>query len=154
MGVGLVLHAGAFTLQPRIGLEYDHNDQNGFTEKGAGAANLRLAGEDRDALRTSLGARLHTAWDLGSDRSLMPEFSVAWTHDLLEPAVAIKEGFAAAKNAAFVIEGEEPPVDFFLLGLGLSYHPDASGEIFIRYDGTWAKDVQADAFTAGGKLRW
>jgi subtilase-type serine protease len=41
-GLGLVLHAGPLTLEPRIGLDYDHNRQDGFTERGAGAANLRV----------------------------------------------------------------------------------------------------------------
>ena len=154
LGVGAVLRAGAFTLEPRIGLDYDHNDQDSFTERGAGAANLRVAGEDRDALRSDIGTRLHAIWDFTSGRSLMPEFSVAWGHNLLDPAVAIAERFLAAKNASFLIGGEHPPEDFLLLGAGLSYHPNASDEIFIRYDGAWAEDVQADAISAGGKLRW
>lgn len=154
LGVGAVLHAGAVTIEPRIGLDYDHNDQSGFTEKGAGAANLRLAGNDNDTLSSRLGTRFHAVWNFSSDRSLMPELSVAWSHNLLDPAVAIKQRFVAADNASFVIRGEHPPEDFFLLGAGLSYHPDASGEIFIRYDGLWAEDVQSDSITAGGKLRW
>jgi outer membrane autotransporter protein len=146
--------AGAVTVEPRIGLAYDHNRQDGFTERGAGAANLRVGGGTRDALRSDIGTRLHILWDFGSGRNLMPEFSASWAHNLLEPAVAIQERFLAAKNASFLIRGEEPPEDFLLLGAGLSYHPNASDEIFIRYDGSWGEDVQSDAITAGGKLRW
>jgi len=80
----------------------------------------------------------------------MPEVSVAWAHDFLDPAVAIRQRFLGAQNASFVIKGEGPPDDYFLLGAGLSYHPDASDEVFIRYDGAWSKDdIHGD-----GKIRW
>ncbi len=73
---------------------------------------------------------------------------------LIDPAVSIDEQFVAAKNASFRIEGNEPPKDFFLFGAGLSFHPNASDEIIIRYNRALAKDVEADAFIAGGKIRW
>jgi len=149
-----VLHAGIVTFEPRIGLDYDHNDQHGFTETGAGAADLRIGGEDRDALRSNVGTRLHAIFDFGSNQSLMPEFSIAWAHNLIDPAVTLKEQFVAAKNASFRIEGEEPPDDFLLLGVGLSFHPNASDEVFVRYNGAWAEDIQADAISGGGKIRW
>jgi hypothetical protein len=77
-GIGLVLHARPLTLEPRIGLDYDHNRQAGFTERGVGTANLHIGGEDRDALRSNVGTRLHTVWELASGAGLMPEFSIAW----------------------------------------------------------------------------
>lgn len=153
-GIGAVLHAGPLTFEPRIGLDYDHNDQHGFTETGAGAADLRIGGDERDALRSNVGTRLHAIFDFGTDQSLMPEFSIAWAHNLIDPAVSLNERFVAAKNASFRIEGEEPPEDFLLLGAGLSFHPNASDEVFVRYNGAWAENVQADAISAGGKIRW
>ena len=58
-------------------------------------------------------------------------------------------------QASFPVAGGEAPEDFLLLGAGLSYHPNASDEIFVRYDGAWAEDdIHADAISAGGKLRF
>jgi outer membrane autotransporter protein len=153
-GIGLVLRAGALTLEPRLGLDFDHNRQGGFSERGAGAADLVIAGDDRDALRSNVGTRLHAVWDLASGASLMPEFSVAWAHNLLEPAVTLREHPTRDKSPSFLVGGSEPPEDFFLLGVGLSYHPNASDEVFVRYDGARAEDIRADAISAGGKLRW
>jgi hypothetical protein len=74
---------------------------------------------------------------------------------LLDPSVALRQSFLAAQDAAFVIKGEDPPEDFVLLGAGLSFHPNASDEVFIRYDGAWAEDdVHGNAVSAGGKVRW
>jgi outer membrane autotransporter protein len=153
-GIGAVLHAGIVTLEPRIGLDYDHNDQHAFTETGAGAADLRIGGEERDTLRSNVGTRLHAIVDLGADRSLMPEFSIAWGHNLIDLAVSLNERFIAATNAAFRTEGEEPPEDFLFLGAGFSFHPNASDEAVFRYDGAWAKDVRSHAISVGGKIRW
>jgi outer membrane autotransporter protein len=154
VGIGAVLKAGAFVFEPRIGFEYDHNNQDSYSERGTAAA-LRVGGDDRDALRSNLGARAHAIWNFASGAAIMPEVSVAWAHDLLDPAIVSRQRFLGAQNAAFVIEGEEPPEDYFLLGAGLSFHPNASDEIFIRYDGAWAKDdVHGDAISAGGKIHW
>jgi uncharacterized protein with beta-barrel porin domain len=65
----------------------------------------------------------------------MPELSVAWAHELLDPAVSLRQSFLAASNASFVIKGDQPPDNSMLLGAGLSYHPNASDEVFVRYDG-------------------
>ena len=51
--------------------------------------NLRIGGEERDALRSNVGTRLHAIFDFGSDQSLMPEFSIAWAHNLIDPAVTL-----------------------------------------------------------------
>ena len=154
VGVGAVLKAGAFVFEPRIGLDYDHNNQDSYSERGSAAA-LRIGSDDRDALRSNLGARAHAIWNFASGAAIMPEISIAWAHDFLDPAVAIRQSFLEAQNVSFLIKGEEPPEDFFLLGAGLSFHPDASDEIFIRYDGAWAKDnVHGNAISAGGKIHW
>lgn len=85
------------------------------------------------------------AWRLGDQLSLAALLYAQGSHE--------EERFLAA-NASFLIRGKDPPEDFLLLGAGLSHHPNASDEIFIRYDGAWAEDVQADAISAGGKLPW
>jgi hypothetical protein len=41
-----------------------------------------------------------------------------------------------------------------LIGAGLSYHPNASDEIFVRYDGYISGPVDANAISAGAKFRW
>jgi hypothetical protein len=65
------------------------------------------------------------------------------------------EVLCSAENAAFLITGEDPPEDFFLLGAGLSYHPNAADEIFVRYDGAWAADdTRGNAVTTGAKFHW
>ena len=69
----------------------------------------------------------------------MPELSIAWAHNLIDPAVTLKEQFVAAENASFRIEGEEPPEDFLLFGAGLSFHPNASDGVFVRYNGAWPR---------------
>lgn len=154
-GIGLVLRPGSLVIEPRTGLDFDHNVQNDFTERGAGPANLHISGDDRDALRSNIGMRLHTIFDLPTGAAFMPELSVAWAHNLIEPAVTLREHPIGASNASFPAGGNEAPKDFLLLGAGLSYHPNASDEIFVRYDRAWAEDdIHADAISAGGKLRF
>ncbi len=50
-----MLRVGAITLEPRIGLDYDHDAQGGFTERGAGAANLHVSNFEHDLFRSSVG---------------------------------------------------------------------------------------------------
>ena len=95
LGVGAVLRAGAFVIEPRFGLDYDHNHQDAFSEHGSAAA-LRVGSDDRDALRSNLGARAHAIWNFASGSAIMPEISPAWAHDFLDPAVAIRQSFLGA----------------------------------------------------------
>jgi len=154
-GIGLVLHAGALVFEPRFGLDYDRNRQGGFAERGAGAANLRVSGDEHDGFRSNLGLRLHRVFDLPSGAGFMPEFSVAWAHNLIDQGVTLTERPTSGSGGAFPVAGDKPPADFLLLGAGFSFHPNGSDEIFVRYDGAWAEDdIHADAISAGGKLRW
>lgn len=153
-GIGIVLRAGAFTLEPRIGLEYDINHQGSLTERGAGIADLRIASQDHEAFRSNVGTRLNAIWQLGSGASFMPEFSVAWAHDLIDQPVSVRQRMAAADNVSFVVAGEPPDANTLLVGAGASYHPNGTDEIFVRYDGRFSADVEGSAVTAGGKFRW
>src|SRR5690606_16874342 len=56
---------GASSLTPFAGLAYSHLGREGFTEEGAGAANLSVDSEQEDSLLSSLGLRL-------SHRFVMP----------------------------------------------------------------------------------
>ncbi|HXG79851.1 MAG TPA: autotransporter outer membrane beta-barrel domain-containing protein [Methyloceanibacter sp.] len=153
-GIGLVLHAGLIVLEPRFGLDYDHGHQDGYAEHGAGVADLRVSSGEHDGFRSNLGLRLHRVFDLPSGAGFMPEFSIAWAHNLIDQGVTLTER-PAGSPGAFHVAGDKPPADFLLLGAGLSFHPNGSDEIFVRYDGAWAEDdIHADAVSAGGKLRW
>jgi hypothetical protein len=51
-----------------------------------------------------------------------------------------------------LIEGDQPPDNSMLLGAGLSYHPNASDEVFVRYDGAWAEDdIHGSALSAAAR---
>jgi autotransporter-like protein len=90
LGVGAVIRAGAMMLEPRIGLDYDRNDQRDFTERG-GATNLHIAGEDHDVFRSNIGVRMHTITELPSGASFMPEVSMAWSRALDDSAVDLPQ---------------------------------------------------------------
>jgi len=105
---------------PFARLEYIHLDEDGFTESGAGAANLVVQARKTDALRSVLGLRMTGLFDLGHG-SLMPEASIAWSHDFDVDDLDITSSFANTPASSFIVRGQDVEDDGAIIGVGLTY---------------------------------
>lgn len=116
---GLVLYnSGRWSHQPFAGVQYVHVRQNGFTETGAGAANLSVAGVDDDSFRSLLGIRTQVR-TVPNRRNITPEFRAVWVHEFLDtnsPVVATMP----IGGSAFVAKGLDMGRDWALVGTGLN----------------------------------
>jgi uncharacterized protein with beta-barrel porin domain len=139
--------SGGWTLEPRAGLAWSHVDQNGFTEKGAGGADLAIAGESQDAVQSLLGARVTKV--LGG--SLTGEASLDWAHDFNDLTPRAAESFAAAPGTGFAIDGVNPGRDAALFRAGLSYHASRI-TFYARYDGSFSNRADDNQVTGGLRI--
>jgi outer membrane autotransporter protein len=139
-----------WTLQPLAGLSLSRNKADGFTETGAGALNLQVAGQTVNSTKSTLGAR--ASFDAGRIRI---EPRALWAHefgDLNTPMTAQFQGAATA--SPFQVSGAALKRDTLILGLG------ASGSIGKGMD--FFADVQAEhnsaqrnlAVLVGLRRRW
>jgi outer membrane autotransporter protein len=105
-----------WTLQPLAGLAFSRNKTDGFTETGAGALNLQVAGQTTTSTKSLLGAK--ASFEAGHVR-LEPR--AIWAHefgDLNKPMTAQFQGAATA--SPFQVSGVALRRDSLVLGLGVS----------------------------------
>jgi outer membrane autotransporter protein len=144
------LPMNGWTLQPLAGLSLSRNKADGFTETGAGALNLQVAGQTMNSSKSMLGAK--ASFDTGRIR-LEPR--VIWAHefgDLNTPMTAQFQGAASA--SPFLVSGAAVKRDTLILGFG------ATGSISKDID--LFADVQAEhnaqqrnlAVLVGLRSRW
>lgn len=139
-----------WTLQPLAGLSLSRSKADGFTETGAGALNLQVAGQTVNSAKSTLGAK--ASFDTGRIRI---EPRVIWAHefgDLNTPLTAQFQGAATA--SPFQVSGATLKRDTLILGLGASGSISKGVDLFA--------DVQAEhnsaqrnlAVLVGLRSRW
>jgi outer membrane autotransporter protein len=107
---------GGWTLQPLAALSLSRSKTDGFTETGAGALNLQVAGQTVTSAKSLLGAK--ASFESGNVR-LEPR--VIWAHefgDINTPMTAQFQGAATA--SPFPVSGVALKRDTLILGLGAS----------------------------------
>ncbi len=144
------LPMNGWTLQPLAALSLSRDKVNGFTETGAGALNLQVAGQTINSTKSLLGAK--ASFDTGSVR-LEPR--IIWAHEFGDLNTPMTAQFQGAANASpFQVSGVALKRDTLILGLG------ASGNIRKNFD--LFADVQAEhnsiqsnlALLLGLRVRW
>ena len=77
--LGFNLGRNNVTLEPFASLGYQRYQRDSYTEKGGDAA-LKIFGQTRDNLSTTLGFRTAKTGHLNNGMSLTPRFSAGWKH--------------------------------------------------------------------------
>ena len=136
LGTGYEFALGrGLTLTPRAEADYSFLYRADYTETGAGAFNLRVAGRRSHRLTTGLGAALRTK--IRRDQlTLVPEASVMWLRDWGARDSRTVARFAGDLGAGhFSTRAAAPGRNAARLGLGLGVWSDSGWQVSARYDG-------------------
>ncbi len=139
--------SGGWTFDPHAGLEWNHVDQNGYTESGAGGADLTVDAEHQDAVQSLLGARVAKVFSSG----FSGEASLDWTHDFNDLTPRAAQSFAAVPGTNFTFAGVNPGRDAAVLRAGLNYRTSRV-TFYARYDGSFSNRADDNAVTGGFKV--
>ncbi|WP_260294430.1 autotransporter domain-containing protein [Sedimenticola hydrogenitrophicus] len=146
--------AGRATLTPFLGLDYTHLRREGFTEQGAGGANLTLDTEHQDSLRSVVGVRLHQTFKTVRGTKITSAVEAAWVHEYLDDNAAIDAGFAAAPASAFRIDGPELDRNRARVGAGLTVQLADRARLHIAYTGEAAGSDDHHGFATTFRYEW
>jgi outer membrane autotransporter protein len=139
-----------WTLQPLAGLSLSKNKADGFTETGAGALNLQVAGQTIKSSKSLLGAK--ASFDAGRVRV---EPRVIWAHefgDLNTPMTAQFQGAATA--SPFQISGAALKRDSLTLGLGAAGSISKGIDLFADLQAEFNAAQRNVALLVGLRSRW
>jgi len=115
--VGRTFETDGVRIEPSIGLRHDLVSIKGYTESGDDAFALTVRGETRNALRSSVGARISKTFDAGDGLLIEPEAAAYWKRDLLSDRFTSSRSI---NGAAFDSRSARPGRDAAALSLGLS----------------------------------
>jgi autotransporter-associated beta strand protein len=130
---GYEFKEGGWTFGPTMGLNYDWLGINSFTETGAGALDLNYQDQESDSFRSRLGGKVAYAIECG-DVTWIPEASVAWQHEYLDPGSAFSAQFAGGAGGFFNTEVQSPGRDSALLGFTLQTAWSETISTYVSYD--------------------
>ncbi|MFA5984424.1 MAG: autotransporter domain-containing protein [Methylococcaceae bacterium] len=139
-----------YILEPVVGLRYDRISRNAFVENGAGVLDIAVGDSTLDALRSSVGAKVHRRVLL-SGLAIEPELRVAWQHEALDQNAVINAGL---NGTGYSVAGARPGRDAAAVGAGVSAVLDNNLKFYANYDGTVSENQTIHAVTAGLKLAW
>ncbi len=120
-------------LTPYAELHYINLDMDGYTESGAGTANLRVGSERVEALESSLGLSVHMQLETARGTKVIPEGHIAWRHEFLNDEHSATSTFTGG-GAAFSTSGLDPSDDSLNIGASLAIYGDNNVDIKVAYD--------------------
>lgn len=139
---------GGFLLQPLWALQYIRMNQDGFTETGAGGANLQVDDLETDSLRLLVGGRVSTSHCVNCWQ-ITPELRALWMHELLDETTALAGSLNGGGTPAFTISGLSAGRDWAILGVGATLSPCDCMNLYVSYD-VQVNDRQALHVGSGG----
>ena len=127
-----------FEFTPYAGLEAHMIHMDGFTETGAGVANLTVKAQNDTIIYSNIGGRLETTFELESAR-ISPQLDLGWRAELIEPDTSIS---AILAGQSLNIKGHKRSRHAATIGVGLKFELDNGPIIETRYDGNLSSNYQ------------
>lgn len=146
--IGVDLDAGPITLRPFVGVEYHKGSIDGFTEAGAGAANLivnKINADRTDLLAGATLTRSEGKWRpyvKGTYRSMIGT----------GPSNGVTAAFVDIPTSTFTVTGRGAAKTQFDVDAGLNWVSDDEGGLFLAYQGSYRDDYTSHGVVAGIRL--
>lgn len=127
------------TLTPQFSLMAARLENDGYTEHGAGAANLKVDHLSTDVLTQELGVKLSASFDTAAGR-LAPDVKVAWLHEYEDGAIRTS---GAMGGVAFTSSSTRLSADGVTVGVGATLDKKNGVKLRLEYNGDFRHAYQA-----------
>jgi len=133
--------AAGFTFGPVFGAQYTLASISPFTETGAGALNLRVAQQNANSLRTTLGGRIAYTWNATDKITLIPEVRMFWQHEFLENPRVIGAALDSGNGAGFNYVTAAPDRDAIFAAAGVTAQFGETWNASLYYNSSFANET-------------
>jgi outer membrane autotransporter protein len=123
-----------YGLTPRTSLEYTRFHQEGYTESGAGAANMIINDTNANFLESGLGAKVDHIWEADFGQ-IIPEASAMWMHEWMTQDRQITYSMTGMPGTMFSQTTAESSNDSLQLGAGVRFLLEDGPILTARYQG-------------------
>ncbi len=123
-----------FVVTPSLSVDYTNISTDGYTETGAGGANLTVDTEDFDVLKMGIG--VETSWEVEQeDGSIFkPSLRAGYSYDLIGDEVETTSSLEGISGTSFKSRGADAERSEFSLGAGVTYFSTDNWEFTANYD--------------------
>jgi outer membrane autotransporter protein len=129
-------------LTPHVMGHWTHFSPDGYTETGAGGANLTVDMESMDI--AELGVGLDASWTLKQSNGaiLEPKVGAGYRYDFVGDNVQATSSFTGG-GGTFASQGPDPAQGTFDVGAEISYHTTDNWQFTLNYDFELKQDFDA-----------
>ena len=138
------------SITPQARLDWDSVTQDGYTESGGGPLALSVAATTADRFRSSLGAQIDFATDMGGLK-VRPFLRGFWHHDFINDGIDTSASFVSG-GTSFITPGQKLNRDAFTVGAGVNFYTLGSFSAALTYDGTFGESYQSHVAQAKVRL--
>ncbi len=135
-----------WTVSPILGMHFAHHWIDGYTESGAGAANLTVEDQSAQSLQSKVGAEASKSFYYGIENRITVFGNAFYHREFLDDGRDVDVAFNSAGIGAFTVQTEDPERDFFTLGLGFEAQPFTNP--YLRITGGYQHQLGQDGFSA------
>jgi len=141
----------AITLTPLASLQYTYVDIDGYTETGAGGANLTVNPDAMSTVDAAVGGQIAYAYPLRNGGSLVPSAHAKYVYRMGDTALDTTSRFTGG-GAAFSTGGVKADRSSVNLGAGLLLTTVGGTDLSLNYDA----DIRSNLIGHSGqvKARW
>ena len=148
-----VFEQDGWQITPFAGLRYARLHRDGFTESGAGSANLVVDSDTQESLMSRLG--VHAQQDSRAGRrKLNWDVTAAWAHEFRDTVSTLNTGFEGVPSTIFTIDGPELDRNRLQLAAGLTTDLHKDTTLRIGYDGELASSDNRHTVSANLTVKW
>jgi outer membrane autotransporter protein len=128
------------------------SDNDGFTETGAGSANLSRAADSELTGTAGLGFRLAGMIVAGDGKTLIPQFRLGWDHHV--GPVSSSSTLAFSGTPSFTVSGGEVDRNTLRGNMGFALADDDGWSIYADYQPSVSENAHEHAFGAGFRMKF
>jgi autotransporter-associated beta strand protein len=142
------------SLEPSAAVEYNHIDQDGFTETGAPGFNLTVADQKFDSLVSSLGLRIARLFKADSAHPYILGVRGAWQHEFHDVNNSISARFAETPTANFLVQGTPQKRNAAAVGFDGRLNLTSAFQLFANYAASLSSGKTDHGILGGLSIRW
>jgi outer membrane autotransporter protein len=113
-------------------LQYVHLTVDGYSETGLPGADLTVAQNDSDSLRSNLGGQV--SYTIKTSSMLFtPHLSASWQHEFVDQSRGITAQFSDVGAGSFAVNTPNPSRDSALVDVGVDMQVNNTVTVFTDY---------------------
>jgi outer membrane autotransporter protein len=143
VGYPIQLHENT-KVTPIVGLEVSKLDQHGYTEKDAGPLSMKVESQSSERIRSLVGLKITSEFQIGHDFSLTPAVHSYWRHDFNNDGFDTTSTFTGG-GASFKTLGQKIARDTYNIGASLMVNTKHNFSVSVQLDAEQSSGYDAIA---------